>query len=40
MMLKKSLKRNVLLIILFLCSYLFITFLLEGRENGDAKTKM
>lgn len=40
MMLKKGVKRNFLLIILFLCSYFFVTYVLEGRENGDTKMKM
>lgn len=40
MMLKKSVKRNLFLVILFICSYIFVSYFLEGRENGDNKMKM
>lgn len=40
MMLKKGVKRNLLLIVLFFASYLFVSYILEGRENGDIKMKM
>lgn len=40
MMLKKGVKRNCLLVVLFVCSYLFVSYILEGRENGDTKMKM
>lgn len=40
LMLKKGVKRNLLLLVLFLCSYFFVSYLLEGRENGDTKMKM
>lgn len=40
MMLRKSFRRNFLLVVLIVCSYLFVTYILEGRENGDTKMKM
>lgn len=40
MMLKKGVRRNLLLLLLFLVAYLSVTYLLEGRENGDTKMKM
>jgi len=39
-MLRKGMKRNIALIVLFLCSYYSVIYVLEGRENGDIKQKM
>ncbi|CRL01832.1 CLUMA_CG015153, isoform A [Clunio marinus] len=40
MALKKGVKRNLLILLLFICSYLFVSYVLEGRENGDNKRKI
>jgi hypothetical protein len=40
MKLKKSVKRNFIIVVLFLLSYLFVSYVIEGRDDGDTKRKM